>query len=68
MNRRKEVRMGLRIRVRGLVLLVAVAASLVGAMVLFAAPRTEAARCCGKAMYCTVSPPIVCWEVCLPCR
>ena len=60
--------MRVRSRIRGFVVLVAVVASMAGAMVLFAAPRAEAARCCGHAMYCTVSPPIVCWEVCLPCR
>lgn len=60
--------MAFRNRIRGLVLLIAIAAVVTGGMALFSAPPAQARRCCGTAMYCTVTPPIVCWEVCLPCR
>jgi len=34
-----------------------------GAFTIFTAPNAEAKRCTW-VMYCTVNPPIVCWEQC----
>ena len=56
-------KMGLRNRIRGLVLLVAVAASLAGGLVLLASPPAEAARRC----WVMVCSDTACWEVCKKC-
>ena len=54
-------------RIKALMLVFAVAILFVGAFSIFAAPETQAKPCCW-VMVCTTSPPIICWEVCRPCR
>lgn len=53
-------------RTQGLVLFLALVASLVGGAMLVWAPPAEAARCC-KVMVCSDFPPYACWEECRPC-
>ena len=58
--------MGIRTRIKGLVVLVAVAASVVGGATLLWTPQAEAARCC-RVMVCSNTPPYACWEECRTC-
>ena len=51
---------------KAMVCLVAFAAVLAGGFTMMTAKKAEAARCC-YVMVCTVSQPVVCWEVCKPC-
>ena len=51
---------------KALVLLFAFLVIFAGGFTMTTSSRVEAARCCW-VMYCTINPPIVCWEVCKPC-
>lgn len=53
-------------RIKGLVVLVIVAASVLGTAALLWTPAAEAARCC-KVMVCSNTPPYACWEECRTC-
>ncbi len=53
-------------KLRVFVLLFAVLALVVGFTVLNAPDTADAGRCCW-VLYCTINPPIVCWEECRPC-
>jgi len=55
--------MNLRTRIKGVAVIVAVAASIVGGSVLLDASKAEAARCCW-VMVCNDTG---CWEVCKTC-
>ena len=54
-------------KMKAVVLLLALVALFVGAFTI-TTTSTVSARpsCCIWVMYCTVTPPIVCWEVCKP--
>jgi hypothetical protein len=51
---------------KALVLLFAFLVIFAGGFSIVSAGKTEAARCCW-VMQCTITPPIICWEVCKPC-
>jgi hypothetical protein len=51
---------------RGILVLVAIAATVMGGAALFFTPQAEAARCCW-VMVCSNTPPYACWEVCKTC-
>jgi len=53
-------------RFHGLVLLCALALTVVGGMVLVTSTPVEAKRCCWVVV-CSTQPPIVCWEECRTC-
>ena len=54
-------------KVKALVLLFALVAILSGGLLTTFTQEVQAARtCCLWVMYCTVDPPIVCWEECIP--
>jgi hypothetical protein len=57
--------MKVRSSVRGLVVLMAVAAGLIGGAAILATP-VQAAKCC-KVMVCSNTPPYACWEECRTC-
>ena len=58
--------MSARTRVRGLVVLVAVLAGVLGGAAILGTPPAQAARCC-KVMVCSNTPPYACWEECRTC-
>jgi len=58
--------MSLRTPMRGILVLVAIAATVMGGAALFFTPQAEAARCCW-VMVCSNTPPYACWEVCKTC-
>jgi len=53
-------------KIKTLALVFALAAALTGGFTLFNSSKAEARRCCW-VMYCTVTPPYYCWEVCVTC-
>lgn len=53
-------------KLKALALLFAVFAITAGISASMTSRDVEAARCCW-VMVCTSSPPIVCYEVCVPC-
>ena len=53
-------------RIRRLVLLLALAASVGGSLAALMSPPVEAARCC-RVMVCSNTPPYACWEECRTC-
>jgi hypothetical protein len=55
--------MNVRTRIRGIVLLAALAMAGAGGLVLLATPPVEAARCC----WVMVCSPYACWEECRTC-
>ena len=55
--------MNLHTRIKGLVLLLAVVATMAGGLVLLSPPPVEAARCCW-VMVCSNT---ACWEECRTC-
>ena len=58
-------------KLRVLVLVFALLALFAGVFTTMSANEAQAAySCCRWTMYCTVTPPIVCWCVCVPvpCR
>ena len=57
--------MSIRARIRGLVVLIAVVAGIVGSAAMLWTP-VQAARCC-KVMVCSNTPPYACWEECRTC-
>lgn len=59
--------MNLRARIKGLVLLLAVAATVTGSMVLLASSSVEAGTCRCWVTVCSPSPPYACYEQCKPC-
>jgi len=54
-------------KMKAVILLLALVALFAGAFTI-ASTETVTARpgCCIYVMYCTVNPPIYCWEVCIP--
>lgn len=53
-------------RLKLIVFFIAVFALALGFSVMTAPKTVDAAKLCCY-MYCTVDPPIVCWEMCKPC-
>jgi hypothetical protein len=54
---------------KGLKALVVTLALLVvfsGAFTIMSASSADAARCCWVRV-CTVNPPMICWDICVPC-
>jgi hypothetical protein len=50
-----------------LVLVLAMVTIFAGAFTIVSTENVQAApKCCIWVMYCTTTPPIVCWEVCRP--
>jgi len=57
--------MSIRTRIRGLVVVIAVVAGILGGAAMLWTPA-HAARCC-KVMVCSNTPPYACWEECRTC-
>ncbi|MEZ5358436.1 MAG: hypothetical protein R3F48_06350 [Candidatus Zixiibacteriota bacterium] len=54
-------------KLRVIVVVFALLALFAGAFTAITAPEAQAARsCCRWVMYCTTTPPIYCWDVCIP--
>ena len=57
--------MSMRSWIRGLVVVAAVVAGVIGSAAILATPA-QAAKCC-KVMVCSNTPPYACWEECRTC-
>ncbi len=54
-------------KMKALIVLFALVVMCLGAFTIMSAEKATASyACCMWVMYCTVDPPIVCWDVCIP--
>ncbi|MDH4158028.1 MAG: hypothetical protein OEW00_12215 [candidate division Zixibacteria bacterium] len=55
-------------RFKALALVFAFLVLFAGAFAIVSTDNVEARPpCCMWIMYCTIEPPIICWDVCVPC-
>jgi len=54
-------------KIKGLILVFALVTLVTAGLSTVFATKAEASRkCCWYVMICTIDPPIICWEECLP--
>lgn len=53
-------------KIKALVVILALVVLFAGAFTILSTDTVEAARCCWVRV-CTVNPPIYCWDECVPC-
>jgi len=53
-------------KMKALVLILAFIVLFIGAFTIVSPDQVQAKRCCW-VMVCTIDPPMICWEICVPC-
>jgi hypothetical protein len=53
-------------KIKALVVILALVVLFAGAFTILTTDTAEASRCCWVRV-CTVNPPIICWDECVPC-